>query len=368
MNILRVNLDDRGYDIAIGPGLVGEVAARVRETLGETRCAIVTDETVGALYAETLETALSQAGLHLGTISVPAGEASKSFATLEQVCDGLLGMGVERGDAVIALGGGVIGDLAGFAAAILRRGVRMVQIPTSLLAQVDSAVGGKTAVNSTRGKNLLGAFHQPSLVLIDTDVLSTLPERQMRSGYAEVVKYGLLGDAAFFDWLDAHWRSVFGNDTSALTRAIETSCAAKAGVVARDEREHGERALLNLGHTFGHALEAFTGYGERLLHGEAVAIGMALAFRFSHHLGHAPASSAERVEAHLRAVGLPTRISDIPSTPRPTAAALVDLMAQDKKVERGKLVFILVKDIGEAFIARDVDAAQVLAFLETEVR
>jgi 3-dehydroquinate synthase len=260
----------------------------------------------------------------------------------------------------------VIGDLAGFAAAILRRGVRFVQIPTSLLAQVDSSVGGKTGIDTPQGKNLIGAFHQPGLVLADTDVLRTLPERELRAGYAEVAKYGLLGDAPFFAWLEHNWPAVFALDSAASTHAIETSVKAKAGIVGRDEMEQGERALLNLGHTFGHAFEAWCGYSDRLLHGEAIAIGMCLAFRFSEALGFCPSGSAARVSAHFRAVGLPTRIDEIPGD-KPDVAALMRLMAQDKKVRRGKLTFILTRAVGEAFIANDVPDEQVRSFLAGEI-
>jgi shikimate kinase/3-dehydroquinate synthase len=278
----------------------------------------------------------------------------------------LLELDLERGDLVVPLGGGVIGDLAGFAAGILRRGIRFVQIPTSLLAQVDSSVGGKTGINTPQGKNLIGVFHQPSLVVADTAVLSTLPPRQMRAGYAEVAKYGLLGDARFFAWLDANWPSIFANNGPALTRAIETSVAAKAAIVARDETETGDRALLNLGHTFGHAFEAWCGYSDTLLHGEAIAIGMCMAFRLSEDLGICPRGQADRVTAHFKAVGLPTRIADIPKD-----GANVDeflrLMGQDKKVRGGKLAFILVRDIGDAFVSRDVAPETVKGFLAREI-
>jgi 3-dehydroquinate synthase len=275
-------------------------------------------------------------------------------------------MGLERGDLVVAFGGGVIGDLAGFAAGVLRRGVRFVQIPTTLLAQVDSSVGGKTGINTPQGKNLIGVFHQPVLVIADTDTLKTLPPREMRAGYAEVAKYGLLGNATFFAWLEQSYEEIFAFDQETLSAAIETSVKAKAAIVARDEHETGDRALLNLGHTFGHALEAWTGYSDRLLHGEGVAIGMCLAFRFSEHLGLCPEGTAQRVSRHIAAVGLPTRIADIPGG-KADAAELVRLMGQDKKVRDGRLTFILARAIGEAFIARDVDESQVRAFLESEI-
>ena len=360
-----VSLGARSYEVLIGPGLLAEVPALIAARFATSRVAIVTDETVARHHLAGL-----QAGFGtrcLGVVVVPAGEATKNFTTLAHVAERLLERGLERGDLVIALGGGVIGDLAGFAAAIIRRGVRFVQVPTTLLAQVDSSVGGKTGINTAQGKNLAGAFHQPVLVIADTDVLSTLPARQMRAGYAEVVKYGLLGDMRFFERLETRAPRLFGNDLAELTHAIETSVRAKAGVVARDETETGERMLLNLGHTFGHALEAWAGFSDRLLHGEAVAIGMAQAFRFSEQQGLAPAGVAPRVEAHLRAVGLPTRVSDIPGSERPTVDALMTLMAQDKKVQAGRLTFILVRAIGSAFVARDVDAGAVRAFLTREL-
>ncbi|MBX9926262.1 MAG: 3-dehydroquinate synthase, partial [Hyphomicrobiaceae bacterium] len=283
------------------------------------------------------------------------------------LCEGLLSMGLERGDLVVAFGGGVIGDLAGFAASILRRGVRFVQIPTTLLAQVDSSVGGKTGINTPQGKNLIGTFHQPSLVLADTSVLSTLPVREMRAGYAEVAKYGLLGDAAFFAWLEGKASGLFGNDTSALIDAIETSVKAKAAIVLRDEHETGDRALLNLGHTFGHALEAWTGYSNRLLHGEGVAIGMCLAFRLSEQLSLCPAGTASRVTGHIAGIGLPTRIRDIPSHDAADPDRLMALMAQDKKVKDGRMTFIMARDIGQAFITRDIEPAVVREFLAREI-
>ncbi len=278
-------------------------------------------------------------------IIVPAGEKSKSFGVFERVCESMIAERIERGDVVVALGGGVVGDLAGFATAVVRRGLEVVQVPTTLLAQVDSSVGGKTGINSQHGKNLIGAFQQPILVLADTALLDTLPPREFRAGYAEVVKYGLIGDAAFFSWLEANAREVFAGG-AAREHAIAVSCRAKAGTVARDERESGERALLNLGHTFGHALEAAAGFSDRLLHGEAVAVGMALAFAFSARRGLLPASEAQRVARHLAGVGLPTRMSDIAGE-LPGPDRLLELMAQDKKVKRGKLALILARGIGD---------------------
>jgi 3-dehydroquinate synthase len=361
-----VALGARSYDVLIGPGLLQEAGRLIATRIGKGKCGIVTDENVARHHLATLEASLKAENRHAGSIVLPAGEATKCFARLTELSEALLEMGLERGDFVVAFGGGVIGDLAGFAAGILRRGVRFVQIPTSLLAQVDSSVGGKTGINTRQGKNLIGVFHQPSLVIADTDVLATLPPREMRAGYAEVAKYGLLGDAAFFSWLEGQWQGVFGNSGPDLTRAIETSVKAKADIVARDEFETGDRALLNLGHTFGHALEAWTGYSDRLLHGEGVAIGMAQAFRFSESEGLCPKGTAARVAAHLSAVGLPTQLKDIPGGTA-DADTLVRLMGQDKKVRDGKLTFILVRDIGQAFVARDVDPGKVRAFLEQEI-
>jgi 3-dehydroquinate synthase len=358
-----VVLGARSYNVLIGPGLLSEAGRLIATRIGKGKCGIVTDENVAGHHLATLEAALKAENRHAGSIVLPPGEATKQLSRLSE---GLLEMGLERGDFVVAFGGGVIGDLAGFAAGVLRRGVRFVQIPTSLLAQVDSSVGGKTGINTPQGKNLIGVFHQPSLVIADTDVLATLPEREMRAGYAEVVKYGLLGDAPFFEWLENQWQGVFGNSGPDLTRAIETSVKAKADIVARDEFETGDRALLNLGHTFGHALEAWTGYSSRLLHGEGVAIGMAQAFRFSEKEGLCPPGTAQRVASHLAAVGLPTRLQDIPGA-NADVDTLVRLMGQDKKVRDGKLTFILVRGIGEAFVARDVDPDKVRQFLASEI-
>ena len=363
---VHVPLDgDRAYDIRIGRGLIDE-AGPLMAALGARRAAIVTDETVGALYAGRLQDSLERGGLHAGVVTVAPGEGSKSYAGYAQVCDGLLALKVERGDLVIALGGGVVGDLAGFAAATLRRGVRFVQVPTSLLAQVDSSVGGKTGINAPLGKNLIGAFHQPRLVLADTAALDTLSEREMRAGYAEVAKYGLIADPGFFDWCEARWRGIFtgGPEREA---AVAACCRAKAAVVTRDEREDGERALLNLGHTFGHALERLTGYdAARLVHGEGVAIGMALAFRFSARLGLCAGQDAGRVANHLALAGLPTRLQAVPGGCG-DAEAILDAMGQDKKVRDGALTFILARGIGQSFIAPGVDRAEVAAFLRDEL-
>ncbi|MCB1483781.1 MAG: 3-dehydroquinate synthase [Hyphomicrobiaceae bacterium] len=361
-----VELGERAYDVLIGPGLLAQAGDLIAGRLGKVKCGIVTDENVAHHHLAALERSLASAGLAAQSVVLKPGEATKSFRELAPLCERLLEMGLERGDIVVPFGGGVIGDLAGFAAGILRRGIRFVQIPTSLLAQVDSSVGGKTGINTPQGKNLVGVFHQPSLVIADTDVLTTLPAREMRAGYAEVAKYGLLGDAAFFGWLEQNWRGVFANGGPPLAHAVETSVKAKAAIVARDETETGDRALLNLGHTFGHALEAWTGYSDRLLHGEGVAIGMAQAFRFSEQQGLCPNGSAERVARHLKAVGLPTKISDIPGG-KADAGELLRLMGQDKKVRQGQLTFILVRGIGEAFIARDVPPQSVRDFLEREI-
>ncbi|WP_112661715.1 3-dehydroquinate synthase [Microvirga flavescens] len=361
-----VPLDDRAYDIFVGRGLLAEAGARIA-ALKARAAVIVTDANVGPLYAEPLAGALRQNGLTASIVTLPPGEATKSYARLEEVCDAILAARIERGDLVIALGGGVIGDLTGFAAAIVRRGVRFVQMPTTLLSQVDSSVGGKTGINSPHGKNLVGAFHQPSLVLADTALLDSLSLREMRAGYAEVVKYGLINDAAFFAWCEKNWRGVFAGGPE-RDEAVAQSCRAKAAVVVRDEREDGDRALLNLGHTFGHALERITAYdSKRLVHGEGVAIGMVLAFRFSAALGLAPVADAERVEAHLKEVGLPTRLDQVPGGCG-TPDELLDAMSQDKKVSGGALTFILAKGIGQSFIAKGVEAEKVRAFLAEQLQ
>jgi shikimate kinase/3-dehydroquinate synthase len=363
---VEVALGARAYKILIGEGLIGTAGAHLARLAPGAHCAVVTDENVAALLLEPLARSLAAAGLRHTRIVVPPGESSKSYARFAEVCDGLLAAHVERRDLVVALGGGVVGDLTGFAAASVRRGLRLVQIPTTLLAQVDSSVGGKTAINSVHGKNLVGAFHQPSLVLADTGALDTLSAREFRAGYAETLKYGLIADVGFFEWLESRWRDVFAGGPARL-HAVATSCAAKASVVAADETEQGERALLNLGHTFGHALERLTGYdGARLVHGEAVAIGIACAFRFSQALGYCSGQDAVRVENHLRAVGLPTRIGQIAGLDAEPEAILT-AMRQDKKVERGRLTFILARGIGASFIAKDVAEARVRAFLGDEL-
>jgi 3-dehydroquinate synthase len=363
---IRVDLGERGYDIFIGDGLVAQAGKYISDLHPDARCIIVTDDNVNALHGETLRQSLSDAGLESHTISVVPGEPSKGFATLETVVDGVLAAGMERGDVLLAFGGGVVGDLAGFAAGIVRRGMGFVQIPTSLLAQVDSSVGGKTGINSPRGKNLVGLFNQPSLVLADTSVLDTLSDREMRAGYAEVAKYGLIDQPDFFHWLEDNHEAVFAGG-AARRHAIAQSCRSKAAVVKADELENGSRALLNLGHTFGHALEASVAYdSERLVHGEGVAIGMVMAHEFSNRLNHCGPEAAERVIAHLEKVGLPTRLDQIPG-PKPTLDQLIDAIAQDKKVSRGALTFILTEGIGKSFVSKDVPVSQVRDYLQQKL-
>ena len=364
--VVPVALGVRAYDIVIGRGLLASLGVRIKTLRPGARVAIVTDETVAARHLAATETALKAASIDSARIVVPAGEGSKSYAIFEKVCEAIIAARVERNDLIVALGGGVIGDLAGFAAASARRGLDFVQVPTTLLSQVDSSVGGKTGINSRQGKNLVGAFHQPVLVVADSALLDTLPKREFRAGYAEVAKYGLLGDAAFFTWLEKNWQDVFAGGP-AREHAIAVCCRAKAGIVARDERETGERALLNLGHTFGHALEAGCGFSGRLLHGEAVALGMALAFEFSAKKGLMSAADAARASAHLAAVGLPTHVKDVPGGV-PPVDILMELIAQDKKVKRGTLTFILVRGIGQAFIEKNTDATEVRAFLTDKLK
>lgn len=358
---IAVSLGARGYDIHVGGGLLAR-AHELLAPLARGVTPVVTDEHVAKLHLDALVASLRGAGIDAKPVILAAGENTKSFAGLERLCNALLSLGVERGGLIVALGGGVIGDLTGFAAGILKRGVGFAQLPTTLLAQVDSSVGGKTAINTLEGKNLVGLFHQPRIVLADIGVLSTLPKRELLAGYAEVAKYGALGDADFFSWLEANAAAALAGDAAALTHIVAHSCKMKADVVARDERETGERALLNLGHTFGHALEAATGYSDRLLHGEGVAIGTALAFRLSARLGLSPAADAERIEKHLRAIGLPAAIADV-AGPRIGAGALIRHMMHDKKAKDGKLTFILARGIGHAFIAGDVAMDDVQALL-----
>lgn len=360
---VHVELGERSYDVEIGPDLLAEAGARIAPLLQRSKVTVVTDENVGALHLDALRDGLAAAGIEMTALTLPAGEATKSWPHFERTVEWLLAEKTERQDVVVALGGGVIGDLVGFAAAVMRRGVRFVQIPTSLLAQVDSSVGGKTGINAPQGKNLIGAFHQPSLVLADTSVLSSMTQRDFLSGYGEVVKYGLLGDAAFFEWLEQNGTDVSGGDMAARVRAVTRSVQMKADIVARDETEQGDRALLNLGHTFCHALEAATGYSDRLLHGEGVAIGCALAFELSSRLGLCSQEDPSRVRAHLRAMGMKTDLADIPGD-LPGPEVLVELMAQDKKVIAGQLRFVLARGIGEAFVTSDVPPEAVISVLK----
>jgi 3-dehydroquinate synthase len=358
---VAVDLSGRPYDIVIGRDVLQELGARIAKLRPGAAVCIVTDQNVAKHHLAAAMSSIERAGTRCARVIVAPGESSKGIPTLEQVCDAILEARIERGDLVVALGGGVVGDLAGFAAAIVRRGLDFVQVPTTLLAQVDSSVGGKTGINSRHGKNLLGAFHQPVLVLADTTLLDSLPPRQFRAGYAEMAKYGLINDEGFFAWLEANWPDVFSGG-AAREHAIATSCRAKAAIVARDEREWGDRALLNLGHTFGHAFEAAAGFSDRLLHGEAVALGMTLAFDFSVRLGLAPQADADRMRRHLDAVGLPMQLGQLQGT-WPGVDGLMDLMMQDKKVRRGKLTLILARGIGKSFVAPDADAAEVRGFL-----
>ncbi len=360
---VHVDLAERSYDVEIGPGLLAQSGERIAPLLKRPRVAVLTDETVAGMHLDALRDGLASAGIEMTALALPAGEATKSWPHFERAVEWLLAEKVERNDIVVALGGGVIGDLAGFAAAVMRRGVRFVQIPTSLLAQVDSSVGGKTGINAPQGKNLIGAFHQPSLVLADTDVLGTLQTRDFLAGYGEVVKYGLLGDAQFFEWLEDNGPLLASGDMAARVQAVTRSVQMKADIVARDETEQGDRALLNLGHTFCHALEAATGYSNRLLHGEGVAIGCALAFETSSRLGLCSQEDPSRVRAHLRAMGMKTDLADIPGE-LPDAETLVDLMAQDKKVMDGQLRFIMARGIGQAFVTPDVPRETVVSVLK----
>ncbi|WP_058287270.1 3-dehydroquinate synthase [Leisingera aquaemixtae] len=361
---VHVPLGERAYDVVIGPGLLAQAGERIKPLLKRPQVAVLTDETVAEKHLDALRAGLAAAGIEMTALALPPGEATKGWPQFTRSVEWLLEQKVERGDVVVAFGGGVIGDLAGFAAAVLRRGVRFVQIPTSLLAQVDSSVGGKTGINAPQGKNLIGAFHQPSLVLADTSVLETLQPRDFLSGYGEVVKYGLLGDAAFFAWLEDNGPALAAGDAAARVEAVARSVQMKADIVVRDETEQGDRALLNLGHTFCHALEAATGYSDRLLHGEGVAIGCALAFELSAKLGLCSQEDPSRVRAHLKAMGMKTDLADIPGE-LPGAEALLELMGQDKKVVAGQLRFILARGIGEAFVTGDVPPDQVLSVLRS---
>jgi 3-dehydroquinate synthase len=361
--IVDVALGDRTYDIVIGRDTLASLGKRIAALRPGARTAIVTDRTVARHWLAKTEASLAEAGIATSHVVVGEGEGSKSYSVLEQVSEALISAKIERNDLVVALGGGVVGDLAGFAAAILRRGVDFVQV------QVDSSVGGKTGINSPQGKNLIGSFHQPVLVVADTAVLDTLSPRQFRAGYAEVAKYGLLGDEAFFAWLEKNHADIFSGG-AAREHAIATSCRAKAAIVARDERENGERALLNLGHTFGHALEAATGFSDRLFHGEGVAVGMVLAAELSAQLGMITEADAIRIKRHLADVGLPTALQEIAGFAQEGLAdadVLMALMAQDKKVKRGRLTFILLEAIGRAVIAPHIEPSLVRDFLKAKL-
>jgi len=363
---LRVALGARSYDIVIGSGLLEQAGALMRPVLRQNRVVLVTDENVAALHLKRLEAGLAAAAIAHHAIVLPPGEQTKDFSHFQKLAEDILGRGIERRTTLVALGGGVVGDLTGFAAATLLRGIDYVQIPTTLLAQVDSSVGGKTAIDTIHGKNLVGAFHQPVLVLADIDALATLPRRELLAGYAEVVKYGFIRDRAFFEWLEAHGAALVAGDAALRREAVLRSCAAKAEVVAVDEREEGERALLNFGHTFGHALEAETGFGDALLHGEAVALGMRLAFDLSARIGLCPPAAAQRVRRHYEAVGLPVALASIANA-RPFAAdALLRHMGRDKKVRDGQITLILARGIGDAFISREVPAGLLREFLAGE--
>lgn len=360
---VSVSLGDRSYDILISRGLMTNAGAEIAKRLPKAKATVITDENVAENYLTPLTESLLRAGIEIDPLILKPGEKTKNYENMETACDHILKCKLERGDAVIALGGGVIGDLTGFAAGIVRRGMKFIQIPTSLLAQVDSSVGGKTGINTSAGKNLVGVFHQPQLVLVDTDTLDTLSPREMRAGYAEVAKYGMIDRLDFFEWLEKNWQGIFNGGPERI-QAIATSCRAKAEVVAADEFEHGTRALLNLGHTFGHALEAATNYdSKRLVHGEGVSIGMVMAHKFSSRMNLCSPDDGARVEKHLREVGLPISINDIDGE-LPTTDILMEHIAQDKKVSRGELTFILTKGIGQSFVANNVPTNEVWRFIE----
>lgn len=362
---IPVALGERSYDVLVAPGALIDAAIHLGPLLKRGRAIIVTDDRVAEAQLPRLSGALQAGRITVDPIILPHGEGTKSWAQLQALCEALLDRGVERGDRIVALGGGVIGDLTGFAASIVKRGCGFIQIPTTLLAQVDSSVGGKTAINAVAGKNLIGAFHQPDFVMIDPDTLDTLGQREVAAGYAEVVKYGAIDRPDFFDWCEANASALFAGDGAARIHAISESVRAKAAIVAEDEREtSGRRALLNLGHTFGHALEAETGFSDILLHGEAVAAGMALAFRYSVAKGLCPAADADRLTAHLRSVGLPASLSEAHVTAG--GATLAAHMAHDKKATGGKVPFLLARGIGQTFLAKDVDLADVAAFLDAD--
>ena len=369
-SVVKVDLAGRAYDIVIGPGGVDKVGELSAELLPAKRVIVVTDETVAPLYGARLAASFKKADIEIVTVTVPAGETSKQFGSFGMLMNELLDRRPDRKTTLVALGGGVVGDLTGFAAAVLLRGVDFIQVPTTLLAQVDSSVGGKTGINTRHGKNLVGAFYQPRLVVADTDVLDTLPKRELLAGYAEVAKYGLIDDAAFWEWCEQNGAALLAGDAARRTYAIEQSCRAKARIVAADERETTDlRALLNLGHTFGHALEAETGFGSDLLHGEAVGAGMAMAFDLSAELGLCSKADAARVRRHLAAVGLPVRLRSIGGDNRRSwsAAKLIEHMRGDKKAEAGRLTFILARGIGKAFVTREVDERALVTMLDRAI-
>jgi 3-dehydroquinate synthase len=367
---VRVDLGGRGYDIAIGPRLIDRAGELAAPLLRARRVIVVSDETVAPLYGERVAAAFSKAGIEADRVTVPAGEGAKEFGAFGRLMTALLDLRPDRKTTLVALGGGVVGDLTGFAASVLLRGVDFIQVPTTLLAQVDSSVGGKTGINTHHGKNLVGSFYQPRLVVADTEVLDTLPRRELLAGYAEVAKYGLIDDPAFWEWCEKNGQAVLAGDAAKRTYAIEQSCLAKARIVAADERETTDlRALLNLGHTFGHALEAETGFGPDLLHGEAVGAGMAMAFDLSAALGLCPTADADRVRDHLGAVGLPVRLRAIGGDNRRhwDAARLIEHMRGDKKAEAGRLTFILARGIGKAFVTRAVDEKALRGLLDAAI-
>ncbi len=366
LETVRVALDARSYDILVGHGALSALGERLSALVKRPRAFVLTDETVMRMHKPRLEAAVAKAGIALDWRAVPPGEQTKTFAQLEGVLDWLLAGGADRGDVLIAFGGGVIGDMGGLAASLMKRGMAFVQVPTTLLAQVDSSVGGKTAVNTPRGKNLVGAFYQPRLVIADTELLSTLPARELKAGYAEILKYGLINDAPFFAWLAQQGSRVLALEPDAAREAVARSCASKAAIVAEDETETGVRQLLNLGHTFGHALEAANGYGPDLLHGEAVALGMAMAFRYGAELGVTPAADAAHVANVIEASGLPVSLSGRDRA-RFTAKRLAELMQQDKKARGGRVPLILARGIGAAYIHPDADLASIEAFLDREL-
>ena len=364
ISTLTVGLDDRAYDITVGRGLIGRIDEIAGAHLDGRHVVIIADDAVAPHHLPPLQTACATICRHCDSLTVASGEASKSMPVLAGLLDDILALGVDRDVVLVALGGGVIGDLVGFAAASLLRGVDFIQVPTTLLAQVDSSVGGKTGVNAAAGKNLIGAFHQPRAVIIDIDTLATLPARELRAGYAEVIKYGLLGDAVFFEWLEAHGGDVLRRDEAALRHAITTSCTAKARIVEADERESGQRALLNLGHTFAHAFESVCGYDGRLLHGEAVGVGMALAYRLAGEMGLCPGQDGGRAAAHIAASGLSTHLSEIPAAAAATPD-LIDIMRRDKKVRNGRMRFVLPRAIGDSLVCDEVPEDMLAQVLES---